>query len=156
MITNNKHQIFADDYLLTNNPVLSYQKIYPKASLHSAQTKSGVLLKKVEISAYIKEKQDKIRIERENSHIDTIKNESKANILQREKALEMVSNVAKIQYNKIVAKDSKANSSDVMAFNGTIERLAKFDGWDEAIKNEHKVFKTEDIIFKIKRTDDTV
>ena len=156
MITNNKHQIFADEYILTNDAIKSYQKAYPKAKDETARVNSYTLLQITTIAEYVKDKQDKIRNERENSHIETIKNESKANILQREKALEMVSNVAKIQYNKIVAKDSKANSSDVMAFNGTIERLAKFDGWDEAIKNEHKVFKTEDIIFKIKRTDDTV
>ena len=103
-----------------------------------------------------KELQNSIEKEKIEQYKQSEINQNKAVILQREKALEMVSNVAKIQYNKIVAKDSKANSSDVMAFNGTIERLAKFDGWDEAIKNEHKVFKTEDIIFKIKRTDDTV
>jgi phage terminase small subunit len=147
MITNNKHQIFADEYILTNDAIKSYQKSYPKAKSESARVESYKLLQNTTISAYIKDKQDKIRLERENSHVEAIKNESKANILQREKALEMVSNVAKIQYNKIVAKDSKANSSDVMAFNGTIERLAKFDGWDEAIKNNLTINKGADDLF---------
>ena len=156
MITNNKHQIFVDEYILTNDAIKSYQKAYPKAKDESARVESYRILQLPTISEYVKNKQDKIRLERENNHIETIKNESKANILQREKALEMVSNVAKIQYNKIVAKDSKANSSDVMAFNGTIERLAKFDGWDEAMKNEHKIINSEDIIFKIKKKEDGV
>jgi len=138
MITNNKHKNFADDYLLTNNSVLSYQKIYPNASLHSAQTKSGVLLKKVEIKEYIKEKQDKIRLERENSVIDAIKKESNINILQREKAIEMVSNVAKLMYNQL-AKNGDKKPADVMAFNSTVERLAKMDGWDKPTKQEQTI-----------------
>jgi len=138
MITNKKHLLFADDYLLTNNSVLSYQKIYPNASLHSAQTKSGVLLKKVEIKEYIKEKQDKIRLERENSVIDAIKKESNINILQREKAIEMVSNVAKLMYNQL-AKNGDKKPADVMAFNSTVERLAKMDGWDKPTKQEQTI-----------------
>jgi phage terminase small subunit len=147
MITNNKHQIFADEYILTNDAIKSYQKAYPKAQPESARVKSYNLLQDVTISTYIKDKQDKIRLERENSHIEAIKNESKANILQREKALEMVSNVVKIQYNKIVAKDSKANSSDKMAFYAGIERLSKMDGWDEAIKNNLTILKGADDLF---------
>ena len=147
MITNNKHQIFADEYILTNDAIKSYQKAYPKSKSESARVKSYNLLQDVTISIYIKDKQDKIRLERENSHVEAIKNESKANILQREKALEMVSNVAKIQYNKIAKKDSKANSSDVLAFNSTIERLSKMDGWDEAIKNNLTINKGADDLF---------
>lgn len=133
MELNIKHKAFADDFVLSNDAVLSYQKVYPKCNLHSAQTKSGVLLKNVEIATYIKEKQDKIRIERENSAIDAIKNESNANILQREKAIEMVSNVAKLMYNQLVKSGDK-KPSDVMAFNSTVERLAKMDGWDKPTK----------------------
>ena len=151
MITNNKHQIFADEYILTNDAVKSYQKAYPKAQHESARVKSYNLLQDVTIAQYIKDKQDRIRKERENSQIKALKTETSANILKREKALEMISNVAKIQYNKIVKPDSKANSSDIVAFTGTLERLAKFDGWDEAIKNEHKVINVEDTIFKIKK-----
>lgn len=147
MIPNKKHQIFADEYILTSDAVKSYQKAYPKAKDETARVNSYTLLQITTIAEYVKDKQDKIRNERENSQIDAIKSESKANILQREKALEMVSNVAKIQYNKIVSKDSKANSSDVMAFNGTIERLAKFDGWDEAIKNNLTINKGADDLF---------
>jgi phage terminase small subunit len=147
MITNKKHQIFADEYILTNDAVKSYQKAYPKSKSESARVESYKILQNPTISAYIKDKQDKIRLERENSHLEAIKNESKANILQREKALEMVSNVVKIQYNKIVAKDSKANSSDKMAFYAGVERLSKMDGWDEAIKNNLTINKGADDLF---------
>jgi phage terminase small subunit len=147
MITNNKHRIFADEYILTNDAIKSYQKAYPKSKSESARVESYKILQNPTISAYIKDKQDKIRLERENSHVEAIKNESKANILQREKALEMVSNVVKIQYNKIVAKDSKANSSDKMAFYAGVERLSKMDGWDEAIKNNLTINKGADDLF---------
>lgn len=60
----------------------------------------------------------------------------KSTILEREKAIEMVSNVAKIMYNKI-AKENK--TADVMAFNSTIERLAKMDGWDKSTKIEQTI-----------------
>jgi hypothetical protein len=60
----------------------------------------------------------------------------KSTILEREKAIEMVSNVAKIMYNKI-AKENK--TADVMAFNSTIERLAKMDGWDKPTKQEQTI-----------------
>jgi hypothetical protein len=59
------------------------------------------LLQDVTISKYIKQKQDKIRIERENSQIEAVKQEASSNILQREKALEMMSNVAKLMYNQL-------------------------------------------------------
>lgn len=147
MIPNKKHQIFADEYILTNDAIKSYQKAYPKSKSESARVESYKILQNPTISAYIKDKQDKIRLERENSHVEAIKNESKANILQREKALEMVSNVVKIQYNKIVAKDSKANSSDKMAFYAGVERLSKMDGWDEAIKNNLTINKGADDLF---------
>jgi phage terminase small subunit len=147
MIPNKKHQIFADEYILTNDAIKSYQKAYPKSKSESARVESYKILQNPTISAYIKDKQDKIRLERENSHVEAIKNESKANILQREKALEMVSNVVKIQYNKIVAKDSKANSSDKMAFYAGVERLSKMDGWDEAIKSNLTINKGADDLF---------
>jgi hypothetical protein len=151
MIENKKHQIFADEYILTNDAIKSYQKAYPKAKNETARVNSYNLLHITTIAEYINNKQNIIRNERENSQINALKTESKANILQREKALEMVSNVAKIQYNKIVKQNANTNSSDVMAFNSTIERLAKFDGWDNAIKNEHKILNLTDTIFKINK-----
>jgi phage terminase small subunit len=144
MIPNKKHQIFADEYILTNDAIVSYQKAYPKAKAESARVESYKILQNPTISKYIKEKQDKIRTERENSAIDAIKKESNTNILQREKAIEMVSNVAKIMYNKI-AKENK--TSDVMAFNSTIERLSKMDGWDKSTKQDITILKGADDLF---------
>ena len=136
MITNKKHLIFADEYIFSNDAIVSYQKAYPKAKAESARVESYKILQNPTIAKYIKEKQDKIRTERENSAIDAIKKESNTNILQREKAIEMVSNVAKIMYNKI-AKENK--TADVMAFNSTIERLSKMDGWDKPTKQEQTI-----------------
>lgn len=137
MITNKKHQIFADEYILTDDAITSYQKAYPKSKAESARVESYKVLQKPTVAKYIKEKQDKIRLERESSAIEAIKKESKANILRREEALEMVSNVAKIKYNEITqqSEDNKiVSTSDIIAFNNTVERLAKMDGWDKPTK----------------------
>jgi len=138
MITNNKHQIFADEYILTNDAIISYQKAYPKAKHESARVESYKILQNPTIAKYVKEKQDKIRTERENSVINAIKKEINTNILQREKAIEMVSNVAKLMYNQL-AKNGDKKPADVMAFNSTVERLAKMDGWDKPTKQEQTI-----------------
>jgi phage terminase small subunit len=138
MITNKKHLLFADEYILSNDAIVSYQKAYPKAKSESARVESYKILQNPTIAKYIKEKQDKIRLERENSVIDAIKKESNINILQREKAIEMVSNVAKLMYNQL-AKNGDKKPADVMAFNSTVERLAKMDGWDKPTKQEQTI-----------------
>jgi len=138
MIPNKKHQIFADEYVLTSDAIKAYQKAYPKAKSESARVESYKILQNPTIAKYIKEKQDKIRLERENSVIDAIKKESNINILQREKAIEMVSNVAKLMYNQL-AKNGDKKPADVMAFNSTVERLAKMDGWDKPTKQEQTI-----------------
>ena len=138
MITNKKHLLFADEYILSNDAIVSYQKAYPKAKSESARDESYKILQNPTIAKYIKEKQDKIRLERENSEIDAIKNESNINILQREKAIEMVSNVAKLMYNQL-DKNGEKKPADVMAFNSTVERLAKMDGWDKPTKQEQTI-----------------
>lgn len=51
-------------------------------------------------------------------------------ILSREKSLEMLSNVAKLIYNKLI-KDEKKQSSDILALNTTVERISKLEGWDK-------------------------
>lgn len=141
-IINTRHRKFYDEYLQTSqggkDVIECYRKIYPNASENSARVKGSYLLNLVEGKAYIQEHNEKIRIERQNKHIEAVKKESNVNVLKREKAIEMVSNVAKIQYMKIADKESGHSSSDVMAFNGTIERLAKLDGWDDATKLEIK------------------
>ena len=136
MITNNKHKNFADDYLLTNNSVLSYQKIYPNASLHSAQTKSGVLLKKVEIQDYIKQKQLEIQNARQNNVIEQLKAKDSSNILTREKIVEMTSNVVKITYNTYVKSKDKG---DADAFNKSVAVYNKLEGLDASTKIEQTI-----------------
>ena len=136
MITNNKHKNFADDYLLTNNSVLSYQKIYPNASLHSAQTKSGVLLKKVEIKEYIKQKQSEIQTARQNNVIEQLKAKDSSNILTREKIVEMTSNVVKITYNTYVKSKDKG---DADAFNKSVAVYNKLEGLDASTKIEQTI-----------------
>ena len=138
MLTHKKHLLFADEYILSNDAIVSYQKAYPKAKSESARVESYKILQNPTIAKYIKEKQDKIRLERENSVIDAIKKESNINILQREKAIEMVSNVAKLMYNQL-AKNGDKKPADVMAFNSTVERLAKMDGWDKPTKQEQTI-----------------
>ena len=136
MIPNKKHQIFADDYLLTNNSVLSYQKIYPNASLHSAQTKSGVLLKKVEIKEYIKQKQLEIQTARQNNVIEQLKAKDSSNILTREKIVEMTSNVVKITYNTYLKSKDKG---DADAFNKSVAVFNKLEGLDASTKIEQTI-----------------
>ena len=146
MIPNKKHQIFADEYVLTSDAIKSYQKAYPKAQPESARVKSYNLLQDVTIATYIKQKQDKIRLERENSQIEAVKQEASSNILQREKALEMMSNVAKLMYNQL-AKNVDKKPADVMAFNATIESLRKMDGWDKATKQDVTLMRGADELF---------
>mgnify|MGYP003424578686 FL=1 len=146
MITNKKHLIFADEYILSNDAILSYQKAYPKAKSESARVESYKILQNPTIAKYIKDKQDKIRLERENSAIDAIKKESNTNILQREKAIEMVSNVAKLMYNQLVKSEEK-KPADIMAFNSTVERLAKMDGWDKSTKQDITILKGVEDLF---------
>jgi phage terminase small subunit len=146
MIPNKKHQIFADEYILTSDVIASYQKAYPKAQHESARVKSYNLLQDVTIATYIKQKQDKIRLERENSQIEAVKQEASSNILQREKALEMMSNVAKLMYNQL-AKNVDKKPADVMAFNATIESLRKMDGWDKATKQDVTLMRGADELF---------
>jgi phage terminase small subunit len=146
MIPNKKHQIFADEYVLTSDAIASYQKAYPKAQPESARVKSYNLLQDVTIATYIKQKQDKIRIERENSHIEAVKQQDSINILQREKALEMTSNIAKLMYNQIAQSKAK-KPADVMAFNATIESLRKMDGWDKPTKQDVTLMRGADELF---------
>jgi hypothetical protein len=146
MIPNKKHQIFSDEYVLTSDAIKAYQKAYPKAQPESARVKSYNLLQDVTIATYIKQKQDKIRLERENSQIEAVKQEASSNILQREKALEMMSNVAKLMYNQL-AKNVDKKPADVMAFNATIESLRKMDGWDKATKQDVTLMRGADELF---------
>ena len=52
----------------------------------------------------------------------------------------------KILYNKIGKNKYNPKTNEVIAFNSTIERLSKMDGWDKAIKTE--ITTPSDIIIK--------
>ncbi len=142
MITNKRHLVFADAYKLTDglteDAIRCYQLAYPKASKEISRVNSYRLLQNATVVAYVNQFKDKERIEREENVIQTKKQIDSSNILQREKALEMTSNVAKILYNKIAKDKDKPKAQDVLAFNATVERLAKADGWDKPSKSEVK------------------
>jgi phage terminase small subunit len=97
MITNKKHQIFADEYILSSDAIFSYQKAYPKAQAESARVKSYTLLQDVTVSTYIKAKQLEIQNARQNNLIEQLKRKDSSSILTREKIVEMLSNVVKIR-----------------------------------------------------------
>ena len=59
MIPNKKHQIFAEEYILTNDAIVSYQKAYPKAKTESARVGSYDILKKECVLKYIEEQKEK-------------------------------------------------------------------------------------------------
>ena len=139
MITNKKHLLFADEYKLTNglteDAIRCYQIAYPKSKVESARVESYKLLQNPTIEKYINEYKENIRIERENNNLNQLKNQDNTNILQREKVLEMTSNVLKLIYNKIV-RGKEPSGADVQAYNSTAERLSKMQGFDKPTQNE--------------------
>ncbi len=150
MITNKKHLLFADEFKLTNglteDAIRCYQIAYPNTQKESARVKSSKLLQEVTIKKYIQEYKENIRLERENSAKNELKAKDSTNILQREKAIEMVSNVAKLMYNQLVKSEEK-KPADIMAFNSTVERLAKMDGWDKSTKQDITILKGVEDLF---------
>lgn len=135
MIENNKHRIFADEYIITNDPIVSYQKAYPKASSESARVKSYSLLQNVTIVQYISEAKAKIQNAREKNLIETLKNQDSSNILTREKFVEMTSNVAKLTYNKFI---QTKEGEDAETFSRVAALLAKIEGFESPKKIEQK------------------
>ena len=150
MITHKKHLLFADEFKLTNglteDAIRCYQIAYPNTQKESARVKSSKLLQEVTIKKYIQEYKENIRLERENSAKNELKAKDSTNILQREKAIEMVSNVAKLMYNQLVKSEEK-KPADIMAFNSTVERLAKMDGWDKSTKQDITILKGVEDLF---------
>jgi urease gamma subunit len=127
MITNQKHKIFAEEYILSSNIISSYQKAYPDASNETARTRGHKLSQKDTIAEYIKTKQLEIQNARQNNLVETLKSQDSTNILKREKVLEMVSNVVKITYNKAI-KEKEKNFID--SFNKSVQVLNKMEGYD--------------------------
>ena len=136
MITNKKHQIFAEEYILTNDAIVSYQKAYPNAKTESARVESYRILQDPTISDYIKTKQLEIQNARQNNLINELKAKDSSNILSREKIVEMTSNVVKITYNTYVKSKDKA---DADAFNKSVAVYNKLEGLDASTKIEQTI-----------------
>ena len=143
-ITNQKHKVFADEYIISNDAIASYQKAYPKAQKESARVKSYDLLQNVTIANYIKTKQLEIQNARQNNVLNELKSKDSSNILQREKVVEMLSNVVKLTYNKFVKSKDK---TDADSFVKAVESLNKLEGFHKAIKTEVKHEFTEQPLF---------
>ena len=136
MIPNKKHQIFADEYVLTSDAIVSYQKAYPNAKTESARVESYRILQDPTISDYIKQKQLEIQNARQNNVIEQLKAKDSSNILTREKIVEMTSNVVKITYNTYVKSKDKA---DADAFNKSVAVYNKLEGLDASTKIEQTI-----------------
>ena len=136
MIPNKKHQILADEYILTNDAIVSYQKAYPNAKTESARVESYRILQDPTISDYIKQKQLEIQNARQNNVIEQLKAKDSSNILTREKIVEMTSNVVKITYNTYVKSKDKG---DADAFNKSVAVFNKLEGLDASTKIEQTI-----------------
>ena len=132
---NPKHKVFADEYIITTDPISSYQKAYPKASSESARVKSYSLLQNVTVSEYIAEAKEKIKNARENNLIETLKKKDTTNILTREKFVEMTSNVAILTYNKFI---QTKEGEDAETFSRVAALLAKIEGFESPKKIDQK------------------
>lgn len=135
MIENNKHKVFADEYIITNDPIGSYQKAYPKASSESARVNSYNLLQNATIAEYIAEAKAKIQNAREKNLIETLKAKDSANILNREKFVEMTSNVVKLTYNNYI---SSKEGNDADSYIKAANLLSKIEGFESPKKIEQK------------------
>lgn len=148
MIPNKKHQIFADEFKLTNglteDAIRCYQIAYPNTQKESARVKSSKLLQDVTIKNYIQEYKENIRLERENNSLNQLKKQDNTNILQREKVLEMASNVVKLAYNQVAV--SKGGDKAVYAFSSAVQILNKMQGFDAPSKTELDINSKELII----------
>ena len=132
---NPKHKVFADEYIITTDPISSYQKVYPKASSEAARVNSYKLLQNTTIVEYIAEAKEKIKNARENNLIETLKAKDSSNILTREKFVEMASNVAKLTYNKFI---QTKEGEDAETFSRVAALLAKIEGFESPKKIEQK------------------
>ena len=136
MIPNKKHQIFAEEYILTNDAIVSYQKAYPKAKSESARVESYKILQNPTVENYIKQKQLEIQNARQNNVIEQLKAKDSSNILTREKIVEMTANVVKMTYNTYVKSKDKG---DADAFNKSVAVFNKLEGLDASTKIEQTI-----------------
>ena len=136
MIPNKKHQIFAEEYVLTSDAIVSYQKAYPKAKSESARVESYRILQDPTVENYIKQKQSEIQMARQNNVINELKAKDSSNILTREKIVEMTSNAVKITYNTYLKSKDKG---DADAFNKSVAVFNKLEGLDASTKIEQTI-----------------
>ena len=140
MIPNKKHQVFADEFKLTNglteDAIRCYQIAYPNAKTESARVESYRILQDPTISDYIKQKKLEIQNARQNNVIEKLKAKDSSNILTREKIVEMTSNVVKITYNTYVKSKDKG---DADAFNKSVAVYNKLEGLDASTKIEQTI-----------------
>lgn len=134
MITNKKHQIFADEYILSNDAIGSYQKAYPNTNKESARVRGYKLSQNVTVANYIKTKQLEIQKARQNNLVEQLKSKDSSKILNREKIVEMQSNVVKLTYNKFIKTKDKA---DAEVFNKSVAVYNKLEGLDKPTKTEN-------------------
>ena len=144
MITNKKHQIFAEEYILSNDAIASYQKAYPKAGEETARVQSYRLVQNHTIADYIKTKQLEIQNARQNNLVEQLKTKDSSNILNREKIVEMQSNVVKLTYNKFIKTKDKA---DAEVFNKSVAVYNKLEGLDKPTKTENTNIELKQPIF---------
>ena len=130
-----KHKVFADEYIITTDPISSYQKAYPKASSETSRVESYRILQIPTVSEYIAEAKEKIKNARENNLIETLKSQDSSNILTREKFVEMTSNVAKLTYNKFI---QTREGEDAETFSRVAALLAKIEGFESPKKIDQK------------------
>ena len=52
---NPKHKVFADEYIITTDPIGSYQKAYPKAKAETSRVESYIILQIPTVVQYIAE-----------------------------------------------------------------------------------------------------
>jgi thiamine biosynthesis lipoprotein ApbE len=93
---------------------------------------------------------DREAIEKEKAEVykQTELNRQKGVIIEREKALEMVSNVVKITFNQIAKQKDNPNEKIIGAFNMTMDRLSKMQGFDDAPKKEPETNENDTIVIE--------
>ncbi len=74
--------------------------------------------------------------------------QKKADILTREKVVEMTSNVVKLAYNNVVS--TKGDEKTIYAYTSAVEKLNKLEGYDKPSKIDSTINGVDEIIIKRK------
>lgn len=120
---NNKHKIFADNYIKTGDSTKAYQLAYPKAQKESARVKSSKLLQNDTVLTYLNEMKHKINSVAEIKLINELSNKETVVLLTATKKREILANIANgelIAEKTLVVNGqlekvfSKPNHSDIM------------------------------------------